>query len=97
MDNWLFSASGDPVAFTNGDSVFLRSGRFLGKLIGQEVWKGSYQGEVVGVDRLVYRIAHNSAHRVIPGTPETPVFTGLPGNQGPITLPSEFREIDEDQ
>ena len=54
MAKWLYNSRGNRIAFINEDRVFSRSGRFIGRLDGDEVWHGSYKGEIVKDNRFLY-------------------------------------------
>ena len=38
MTRWVYDSAGRPIAFIKDDKVFSRSGRFIGRLDGNEVW-----------------------------------------------------------
>ena len=94
MANWLYDSRGKPIAFVSGGNVFSRSGRFLGRLEGNEVWHGTYIGEIVHEDRLLRRTGKARVRRGTPGTPGTPGIPGSPGSRGAIGLPAGYRDIE---
>lgn len=96
MARWLYNSGGRPIAFISDDKVFLRSGRFMGRLDGNEVWHGSYKGEIVGDDRLLYKVNKNVAIRGTPGLPGMPGIPGIPGSKGGIAPPAGYRDLDVD-
>jgi hypothetical protein len=93
MAKWLFDSAGIPIAFINDGKVFSGSGLFLGRLEGSEIWHGSYRGEIMEGDRLLYKINRSSITRGTPGTPGTPGIPGTPGSRGSISLPSGYRDV----
>lgn len=96
MARWLYNSRGKPIAFIEDDKVFSRSGRFIGRLDGQEVWHGSYKGEIVRGDRFLYKTTKGSVIRGTPGTPGIPGIPGMPGSKGSIALPAGYRDVDLD-
>lgn len=94
MATWLYDSSGTPVAFVKDDKVFSGYGRFIGRLDSNEVWRGSYKGEIVRGDRFLYDTRKGSIIGGIPGIPGTPGIPGLPGTKGAIALPSGYRDIE---
>jgi hypothetical protein len=44
---WLFNSFGEPIAFGVNNNIFGLSGVFLGQLIGSEIWRNKYVGEIV--------------------------------------------------
>jgi hypothetical protein len=95
MDKWLYDSHGHPVAFVRDEIVFSRRGRFLGYMDGDEVWHGTYKGEVVGGDRLLYNRNKGGVIRGKSGIPGSSGAPGPPGSKGTITLPSGFRNVGE--
>lgn len=96
MAQWLFDSTGRPIVFIKDDKVFSRSGRFIGSLDGNEVWHGSYKGEIVKGDRFLYKTTKGSVIRGTPGTPGTPGIPGIPGAKAGISMPSGYRDVDLD-
>lgn len=96
MAQWLYDSTGSPIAFINGDKVFSRSGHFIGRLDGNEVWHGSYKGEIIKSDRFLYKTSRSTIIRGTPGTPGTPGIPGMPGTKGGISVPTGYRDIDLD-
>jgi hypothetical protein len=96
MSTWLFDSHGHPIAFVSGTNVFARSGAFIGRLEGGEVWRGRYVGEIVRDSRLLYNTSKGSTVRGTPGTPGTPGMPGLPGSRGGIGMPGGYRDVDLD-
>jgi hypothetical protein len=94
MASWLYNSSGRPIAFVSDDKVFSRSGLFMGRLDGNEVWHGSYKGEIVKGDRFLYKTNKGSVIRGTPGVPGTPGIPGLPGAKGSIALPAGYRDVE---
>jgi hypothetical protein len=97
MAQWLFNSAGKPIAFINADKVFSRSGYFIGRLDGNEVWHGSYKGEIYKDDRFLYKTTKGTIIRGIPGTPGTPGIPGLPGIKGSISIPAGYRDVTLDK
>jgi hypothetical protein len=93
MAKWLYNSNGSPVAFINGDNVFSLSGSFIGRLDDNEIWYGSYKGEILKEDRILYKVNHSSVIHGIPGTPGTPGIPGIPGSKGVISLPSGYEDV----
>jgi hypothetical protein len=96
MARWLFSSTGCPRAFVHEDKVFLRSGRFLGRLDGNEVWHGRYRGEIVRGDLLLYKKGKGGLSRGTQGTPARPGIPRTPANRPSRSLPGGYRNIDSD-
>jgi len=96
MAKWLYNLHGHPIAFVNGDKVFSKNGSFIGRLDGNEVWHGSYKGEIVNDDGFVFNRSKGSVVKGTPGTPGTPGVPGRPGSKGSIGLASKYRDVDSD-
>lgn len=96
MSRWLFDSSGKPIAFVHSENVFSHGGEFIGRLDGDEVWRGQYKGEIVNVDRLLYRNSRGAITRGTPGTPGRPGIPGRPGPKAPIGIPFGYRDFDLD-
>lgn len=94
MATWLYSSAGTPVAFIRDDKVFSRSGRFIGRLDGDEVWHGRYIGEIMRGDRFLRDTRKGSVIRGTPGVPGTPGIPGLPGVKGAITIPPGYQDVE---
>jgi hypothetical protein len=97
MTQWLYNSRGRPIAFVSGEHVFSRRGKFIGNLDDNKVWRGRYQGEIVGDDRLLYKTSHSHSVRGTPGTPGTPGIPGIPGSKGGHGLPSGYRDLELDE
>lgn len=93
MTKWLYNSSGRPIAFVVDDKVFSGSGSFIGRLDGNEVWHGSYKGEIVNDNRLLYKTTKGAVIRGTPGTPGTPGIPGTPGSISSIALPVGYRNV----
>lgn len=93
MSKWLYNSSGTPIAFISGNNVFLKSGTFLGKLQGDEVWNGNYIGEIVKDDYLARKTSTSHASRVSLVTPASPVSPVQPVGRVGTSLPSGFEDI----
>src|SRR5438093_6404244 len=93
MATWLYNSSGYPIAFIDQDNVFSKTGRFIGRLDGNEVWHGSYKGEIVLDDRFLYDVAKSSLTRSMSGIPGSPGIPGIPGSKGATGLPSNFQDV----
>jgi hypothetical protein len=96
MATWLYNSRGTPIAFLSGENVFSRTGRFVGRLDGNEVWNGRYQGEIVSGDTFLFRRGMSSVVRGKPGTPGTPGIPGTPGSRGGRGLPGGFDDVELD-
>jgi hypothetical protein len=96
MARWLYDSQGHPIAFVSRENVFSWSGRFIGKLDGNEIWHGRYKGEIVREDRFLYKLTKGSVIRGTPGTPGTPGIPGIPGSKGAIGMPAGYRDVDLD-
>lgn len=90
---WLYNSGGQPIAYVDGENVFSSSGRFVGRLSGNEVWHGAYIGEIVNGDRLLRRTYSSTTIRGIPGIPGTPGIPGRPGNIGVIGIPGGYEDV----
>ena len=93
MSTWLYNSLGSPVVFVSGSNVFSKTGHFIGRLDGKEVWHGSYKGEIVGSNHFLYNMSRGSVIRGTPGTPGTPGIPGVPGNRGAIAVPAGYRDV----
>lgn len=96
IDRWLFNSHGNPIAFVSGENVFSKSGRFIGRLEGDEVLYGTYRGEICADDRLLVDQSREMVARAIPGTPGTLGIPGVPGSKGAIGVPRKYRDVDLD-
>jgi len=97
MAKWLYSSSGEPIAFINGNDIFSYKGIYIGRLDGTEVWHGTYKGEIVKRDLLLFKSSKSSNTRGSPGTPGSPGIPGRPGSRGAGSVPSGYRDIDLDE
>jgi hypothetical protein len=97
MSKWLYNSSGHPIVFINDNKVFSRSGKFIGRLEGNEVWHGRYKGEIVKKNRFLYKTSKGSVIRGTPGTPGTPGIPGIPGSKGSTGLPGGYRDVNLDE
>jgi hypothetical protein len=93
MEKWLYDSMGRPIAFIKDDKLFSRSGCFVGRLDVNEVWHGSYKGEIIKDDRFLYKTTKGT---VIRGTPGTPGIPEIPGSKGGISIPAGYRDVDLD-
>ena len=94
MVKWLYNSRGKPIAFIESDKVFSQSGRFIGRLDDNEVWHGSYKGEIVKGDRFLYKTTIGSATHSTPSTPATPATPSTPASKSSISLPTGYRDVD---
>jgi hypothetical protein len=94
MAEWLFNSEGKPIAFVNGNDVFTRTGRFLGRLTEKELWRGEYQGEIVRENRLLYKMNNVHPTHARPPKPVKPAIPSIPGSKGSNGLPSGYRDVD---
>jgi hypothetical protein len=92
-----YDSRGQGIAFISGDTVFTKTGKFLGKLEGNEVWNNSYVGEIIEDDRLVFKTMHPLELIGLPGLPSLPGLPGLPGVKGPILLPIGYADLELDE
>jgi len=97
MARWLYDSAGRPVAFIKDNKVFSQSGRFIGRLDGNEVWHGSYKGEIVRDDRFLYKTTKGLVIRGMPGTPGIPGIPGIPGAKSGISVPAGYRDVELDE
>ena len=93
MAQWLYSSAGQPIAFASGDAIFLRNGAFLGWLDGDGVWHGTYKGEIVDGDLLLYNLGRSSTVRGMRGLPATPALPALPGLRGSRGMPAGYKDL----
>lgn len=93
MAQWLYNSKGRPIAFIKDDKVFSRPGHFVGRLDGNEVWHGSYKGEIIKSDRFLYKTTKGTIIRGTPGTPGTPGIPGIPGTKTSISIPAGYRDV----
>ncbi len=83
MAKWLYSSRGHPIAFIQGtDQIFSDRGVFIGYLEGNEVWHGSYKGEIVNGDMLLKKQGKGAVSKGRSGTPGSPGIPGKPGSRG---------------
>lgn len=92
---WLFSMRGRPIAFVLSRSVFLPSGAFLGRLDDDdELWNGSYIGEIVPRDRLVRDDRKGGPiRRPCPTTPASPALRVRVASRAEVVLGPHFHEV----
>ena len=97
MANWLYNSNGRPIAFIKNDKVFSRSGKFIGRLRGTEVWHGSYKGEILRSNRFLFKTAKGSVTHATPATPPTPAIPATPPSKPSISLPAGYRDVEVDE
>lgn len=93
---WLYNSKGDPIAFELLGSFVSRDGDFIGyRCRKTEVWHGSYRGEVIEGNRLLYRVSPPSEPA---GADVDPPPLPRPGTQppsiDPILLPDGYRDME---
>jgi hypothetical protein len=91
---WLFNSTGTPIAFASGANVFSADGKFLGKIDGNEVWNGTYVGEIADHDYLFRRTSRAGAARMTPMSPMTPMTPMTPMSRVGRSLPSGYEDIE---
>jgi len=96
MSRWLYNSHGEPIAFISGQNAFSRTGKWLGQLEGDELWKGEYIGEIVNGDYLLARHSKPGYSKGVPSTPGTPGIPGVPGTRGGRGLPAGYTVIEFD-
>lgn len=94
MVKWLYDSGGHPNAFLKGDKVFSKSACFIGRLVGDEVWHGSYRGEIVKDARFLYKLSKGTVLHGTAGVPGTPAQPSIPASKKSVRLPSGYRDID---
>src|SRR5687768_999991 len=94
--NWLYSASGVPVAFLYEGYVFLCDGDLLGKRVGNEIWNVHYVGEIFAGDRLVRKLYRPLGSMEELAGWASPPMSKAPPRQPEVVLPSEFHELETD-
>jgi len=93
MVTWFFDSIGNPIAFAIDNAVWSIKGRYIGYLLGNEIWNGEYMGEVVYRNRLLYnRVAiHTSkGQRTYLPPPAIPI---TPISEPSITLPGGYEDF----
>lgn len=95
MVEWLFNSKGHPIAFVFGENVYSKGKRYIGFLQGNSVWYGSYKGEIIYGERLLYDTSKSSLRGPMPlsSRPSVP-SPQSPSSRGEISLPSGFRDIE---
>lgn len=93
MAKWLFDSNGTPIVFLKGDKVFSQSGNYVGLLKGNEVWHGSYKGEIVKGNRFLYKTAKCAVSHSTPSTPAGTSTPSTPASKPGIILPSGYRDV----
>ena len=93
MAHWLYNSAGNPIAFVAGEDVFSAAGQFIGRLEDNEVWNGTYVGEIVGDDLLLRRIDHLAAKRMMPTIPMCPMLPMRPTNRMAQPKPTGFDDV----
>lgn len=94
MTKWLFDSRGSGVAFISGGNVFTAEGKFVGKLEGNEIWNGSYVGEVIQGERLARRRMPPMGLHGLPALPGLPSLPGLTGLRGTMLYPATHEDLD---
>jgi hypothetical protein len=93
----LFNSHGWPSAYVHEDDVFRCDNqgvdRFLGRLEGNEVWRGVYVGEIVIGNRLLYREAEGREPRPVGKVPSAPGVPIQPWGMATCALPEGFRDV----
>ncbi len=96
LTTWLYDSNGNPIAFESLGLFVSRNGECVGSRCRKtEVWRGgSYFGEVIEGNRLLYRAMPPTEN---PGgindPPPLPEPGTLPPSIEPITLPDGYRDI----
>jgi len=93
MAKWFFDSNGTPIVFLRGNKVFSKSGDYIGRLKGNEVWHGSYKGEIVKGNRFLYRTTKGSVVHSPPSTPAGTSTPSSPSSKPGIALPSGYRDV----
>jgi len=93
MAHWLYNSAGNPIAFVASEDVFSVSGRFIGRVEDNEVWNGTYVGEIIGNDLLLRRIDHLAANRMMPTMPMCPMLPMRPMNRMAQPKPTGFDDV----
>jgi hypothetical protein len=79
MIQHLFNSLGRPIAYVHEGNVSRYDNqvvdRFLGRLDGDELWRGVYVGEIVYGNRLLYREAESREPRPVGKVPSA---SGVP-------------------
>jgi hypothetical protein len=85
---------GEPIAFLKDGHVFFVSGVYLGRLEENEVWFGTYEGEVVLGDRLLMKSKRPSVTRSHGGTPPTPLVPQPRPKGDVVDLPAGYEDVE---
>ena len=94
MAKWLYSSRGQPIAFMhNSDQVFSETREFIGFLDGNEVWHGSYKGELVKGDMLLTKQGNGAVSKGRSGTPCCPGIPSRPGSRGICGIVSGYDDL----
>jgi len=97
LTKWLYDSKGNPIAFESLGLFVSRSGEFLGSRCRKtEVWRDSYRGEVVGGNRLLYRVSPPTER---PGgtvdPPPLPRPGTIPPKIAPMQIPDGYRNVED--
>jgi hypothetical protein len=90
---WLFDSIGNPIAFAIENAVWSIKGRYIGYIMGKEVWNGEYLGEIVHGNRMLYnRLAiHTSkGQRIMLPPPAIPI---TPISEASISIPGGYEDV----
>ena len=90
---WLYSSTGDPVAFVFDEAVYRNDGAFLGALSGRMIVNGRYVGEILQ-DDLIVRARFQpvmQGERCVPVPP--PYLPTFPGRRAGAMLPFEYQDL----
>jgi len=93
MVHFLYNSVGNPVAFVASENVFSAAARFIGRLEDNEVWNGTYVGEIVGDNLLLRRIDHLAANRMMPTIPVCPMLPMRPMSRMAQAKPTGFDDV----
>jgi len=93
MAHWLYNSAGNPIAFVTSEDVFSAAGRFIGRLEDNELWNGTYIGEIVSGDLLLRRIDHLAANRMMPPIPMCPTQPMRPMSRMAQPKPTSFDDV----
>jgi hypothetical protein len=94
MSRWLYSSTGIPIAFEADGLVYARSGKFLGRLDGTEVWHDRYVGEIVHGEIFVRKTFRPILVREAETSRDPPDPGALPPPREPVVLTSEFQDLE---
>jgi hypothetical protein len=98
LTEWLYDSKGQPVAFNALRHIVSRDGRFIGTIRGytpgrQDVWHGIYKGEILDGNRLVRIDPPPTEDRGGGHPPPLPGLPRIPDPISPMTLPSNYSDI----